>query len=587
MKKTLTSIIACGIFAASLHQSSATPTMRLSADGGATWVIVVDNGPLDSDPTVGNINYNGPIGSWTVSTAAGFGYGGPTVPTMDVSSRNYSINAESLIVQLSDTNFVPFPNETFVAQFGVITDGTVTYNSYRDAGNVLFGTSSTYTGGPAGSSPSPTAGLLITEGPFINTTTTSSNAVVVPVGGVSPYSLTLETIVVHNSGGFSDTDALLFALPPPPCNCTVTFNSPVSITNCADDNIPDITASENCNGISNSIPVTITSLVTNGVCPQIITRTAAATDDCGTTNTFVQTITVNCRPDCTITLSQTNVIVGSNYTASVADAGPGATYDWTILNGTITSGSNTPSITWTAGSDTSNPVTIGVTVTSSTGCSSTCANSAHLSPQPPQVACTITGVTISDTSWNKFPIPSGTSPVVWVHAHTGKISGIPTNGVTTVQFVGVTISLNGTPYSLPNGVMIFDSSAPSTITTSYTGGQWVTLINPNYMSDEMFFTGAAIPVTPAIAAGAKATLSYTTLASVSGISYSWQWSAAVYTYWPSDWNQALIQPFHGNGLHAGTPLNTKVQKSLIQGPRGGGGSNFTGSWSATGTAACQ
>jgi hypothetical protein len=107
------------------------------------------------------------------------------------------------------------------------------------------------------------------------------------------------------------------------------------------------------------------------------------------------------------------------------------------------------------------------------------------------------------------------------------------------------------------------------------------------MSDEMFFTGAAIPVTPAIAAGAKATLTYTTVASVQGISFSWQWSAAVYTFWPADWNQALIQPFHGNGLHAGTPLNTKVQKSLIQGPRGGGGSNFTGSWSATGNAACQ
>jgi hypothetical protein len=75
------------------------------------------------------------------------------------------------------------------------------------------------------------------------------------------------------------------------------------------------------------------------------------------------------------------------------------------------------------------------------------------------------------------------------------------------------------------------------------------------------------------------------------LSFSWQWSAAVYLYWPSDWNQALVQPYHGNGptgsQHAGTPDNTTVQKSLIQGPRGGGGSNFTGSWSATGEGACQ
>jgi len=585
MKKILTTIIACGILAASLHQSKAAPTMRLSVDAGATWVVVVDNGPFDANPNVGSIKFSGPIGNWFVSTEAGFGYGGPTVPTMDVTSQNSSFQPTSLIVQLSDTNFVAFPNETFVAQFGLITDGTVIYNSYRDGGNVLFGTTSTYTGGTAGTSPSPTAALLMTQGPFTGTTATASNAVVVPVGGASPYSLTLETIIVQNSSGNTDTDALLFALPPPPCNCLVTFNSPANITNCAGDTIPDITASENCNGISNSIPVTITGLVTNGVCPQIITRTAAATDDCGTTNTFVQTITVNCLPDCTITTSVTNTVVGTtNLHAWVADAGPGATYVWNILNGTITDGQGTTNITFTAGPDSSNPISLTVKIVNGTGCQNNCTASVLNGPNPP--ACIITGVTISDTSWNKFTIPSGTSPVVWVHAHIGSLSGVPKTGVTIVQFVGVSITLGGTAYPLPDGVMIFDSSAPATPSTTFSGGKWITTFNPNNLSDEMFFTGAAIPVTPAIAAGTKATLTYTTMASVQGLSFSWQWSAAVYTYWPADWNQAKIQPYH-QSYHAGTPLNTTVQKSLIQGPRGGGGSNFTGSWSATGNAACQ
>jgi hypothetical protein len=53
---------------------------------------------------------------------------------------------------------------------------------------------------------------------------------------------------------------------------------------------------------------------------------------------------------------------------------------------------------------------------------------------------------------------------------------------------------------------------------------------------------------------------------------------------------ALIQPYHRNGptgsQHADTPDNTTIQKSLIQDPRGDGGSNFTGSWSATGHGAC-
>jgi len=336
-------------------------------------VVVVDNGPLDTDPTVGNINFNGPVGGWSVSTAAGFGYGGPTAPTMDVSSRNYSVNAETLIVQLSDTNFVPYPNETFVAQLGAITDGTVTYNSYRDSGNVLFGTTSTYTGGPAGSSPSPTAALLMTEGPFISTTATASNAVVVPVGGTTPYSLTLETIVVHTSGGgSSDTDSLLFALPPT-CNCTVAFNSPASITNCADDVIPDVTASEDCGNGPTPLRVTVAGAVTNGTCPQIITRTNTATDDCGTVHTFVQTITVNCKPDCTITPSVQSAFSGTaGYTASVADAGPGATYYWTIFNGTITAGQGTTNITWTAGTNTANQITICATVTTAAGCTNSC-----------------------------------------------------------------------------------------------------------------------------------------------------------------------------------------------------------------------
>jgi hypothetical protein len=205
---------------------------------------------------------------------------------------------------------------------------------------------------------------------------------------------------------------------------------------------------------------------------------------------------------------------------------------------------------------------------------------------PPPPACTITNVLISNTSWNKFNIPSGSSPVVWVHMHIGTPGGIPTTNVTTVQFVGVTLNLNGVNYLLPNGVMRFDPSAPSTITTLFTNGQWQTLINPKNMSDEMFFTGAAIPVTASIAAGAQANLSYTTLSSVAGLSLNWQWSAAVFTYWPTNWNQAMIQPYHAS-YHAGTPLNTTVQQSLIQGPRGGGGSNFTGSWSATGTADCR
>jgi len=208
--------------------------------------------------------------------------------------------------------------------------------------------------------------------------------------------------------------------------------------------------------------------------------------------------------------------------------------------------------------------------------------------------CTIPAASevISPTSWNKFNLPFGKTAVAWVHAQFDP-AGVPTTTSSTVQFTGVSFVLNGISYPMPDGVVNFDTNAPFTSTTTFSGtpgtssARWTTTINPNSISDENFFVGAAIPVDQAIAGGGKATIRFTTQTDDAGLSFSWQWSAAVYTYWPPDWNQAMIQPYHGNGRHADTPNNLQVQKSLIQGPRGGGGSNFTGSWSATGHGACQ
>ena len=210
----------------------------------------------------------------------------------------------------------------------------------------------------------------------------------------------------------------------------------------------------------------------------------------------------------------------------------------------------------------------------------------------PGFVCTIppsgTQISGAPVSWNKFNTV-GSNDVVWINAHIGKPSGIPTNAATTVQFTGVTFTLNGQAYPLPDGFLIFDPSAPATPTTSYDStylphGRWVTTLNPNNLFDEIFFDGQAVPVDSNISGGGSATISYTTESTDNILAFDWQWSAAVYTYWPGN-NQAEILPYH-NSLHAGTPLNPAVQQSLIQGPRGGGGSNFTGSWSGTGNGAC-
>ena len=92
-------------------------------------------------------------------------------------------------------------------------------------------------------------------------------------------------------------------------------------------------------------------------------------------------------PDCTITAPSSVYRNSTGNTASVPDAGGGATYAWTITNGTITAGQGTRSITWSAG--TVSPVTIGVTVTVA-GCS--CINSVQVTvTTPPALSVSVSG----------------------------------------------------------------------------------------------------------------------------------------------------------------------------------------------------
>ncbi len=96
-------------------------------------------------------------------------------------------------------------------------------------------------------------------------------------------------------------------------------------------------------------------------------------------------VTINPLPDCTIT-SPSFVCAGSmGNTASVTNAGTGATYAWTITGGTITSSPPyTNSITWTAGS--TGTAFIRVTVNDA-HCSKACSNEIRINPLPD---CTIT-----------------------------------------------------------------------------------------------------------------------------------------------------------------------------------------------------
>src|SRR5262249_7196922 len=75
--------------------------------------------------------------------------------------------------------------------------------------------------------------------------------------------------------------------------------------------------------------------------------------------------------------------------------------------------------------------------------------------------------------------------------------------------------------------------------------------------------------------------------STAGLTVTWKWGAAVYTTDMSNLNALGVKPTHNasclysNGDHAGTPEDQKA--SVVGGARGGGGSNWTGSWSGSQT----
>lgn len=81
----------------------------------------------------------------------------------------------------------------------------------------------------------------------------------------------------------------------------------------------------------------------------------------------VASVTVNALPSGTITMVDTACPGSTGITASVPNAGSGASYSWTIANGTITSGLNSSAVTFSSGL--AGPTALYATVTNASGCS--------------------------------------------------------------------------------------------------------------------------------------------------------------------------------------------------------------------------
>jgi len=226
-------------------------------------------------------------------------------------------------------------------------------------------------------------------------------------------------------------------------------------------------------------------------------------------------------------------------------------------------------------------------------------NTIPIEVSPASLSCGATPPVCAATSANASNF-NGTSldsgQWIWFNANF-TATGIPSTGaVITFTNSKILNAGNGTALtnSAPSARITFSPSVVCSSTTFDTmTNTWFTIV-PMRADDEIFLTGVAIPVPPGGLSGginANWTGSFDT-GGVAGISIDWKWGAAVYSSLGDDFNTLGVKPGHQTACrmntsdHAGTPegvndVNQLWKQFVVGGGTGGGGSNWTGSWSGT------
>jgi len=140
--------------------------------------------------------------------------------------------------------------------------------------------------------------------------------------------------------------------------------------------------------------------------------------------------------------------------------------------------------------------------------------------------------------------------------------------------------LGGQTYVVPDATILFSPTA-TTASTHFDSAtnRWISIVPVSRAGADPFMTGLGLMLPNGLAGGQNPVIMQATFSSDANVSIDWQWSAAVYTQFNSDYNNLGVLSVDGGG-QSGTPTN--YERFVTGGARGGGGSNFTGSNSATG-----
>jgi RHS repeat-associated protein len=193
------------------------------------------------------------------------------------------------------------------------------------------------------------------------------------------------------------------------------------------------------------------------------------------------------------------------------------------------------------------------------------------------------------SNFNGTAIPAGDR--VWFSSVV-KVNGLGSTPVrvflraATLQFTAA-----GTTYNLavPDATLTFSPST-TVAATVYDPAriEWITTLPTSGLAGNVFLSGFSFLIpTGGLPGGVQpVTWSGTFYTDTVGVSVNWQWAAAAYTSFAPDNRSLGVKPVDDNSAsqyknsdHAGTPESYK--SFVTGGAMGGGGSNFTGSYSGT------
>jgi len=170
-----------------------------------------------------------------------------------------------------------------------------------------------------------------------------------------------------------------------------------------------------------------------------------------------------------------------------------------------------------------------------------------------------------------------------------------------VTHASITFTANGQTYQLtvPDSQITLSNSI--TLATTFFARLspeigsplgWRTALPASGLAGNDFLAGLrfAVPAS-GLPGGIKNVIWQGTFSSdTAGLTVNWQWGASVYTNFSTKYNDLGVKPVddnkasqYKNSDHAGTPESFRA--FVVGGVRGGGGSNFTGSYSGTGSCA--